>query len=93
MPQATRWSRFRSSRGPPDAPNTPSAPVTISVRNAKGKLLATHVYAPGYILVPKGEQVLLPLWVHDIACAGKITIEASYRAQRTRATMTFDCGE
>lgn len=44
----------------PDAPNTPSAPVTIGVRNAKGKLLASRVFAPGYIFVPQGEQVLLP---------------------------------
>lgn len=76
-----------------DAPNTPTDPVTLSVRNAKGKVLASHVFAPGYVFVPQGEQVLLPLWVHDIACAGKITITASYRTQTTRATMTFDCGE
>lgn len=76
-----------------DAPNTPTGPVTLSVRNAKGKVLASHVFAPGYVFVPQGEQVLLPLWVHDIACAGNITIVASYRAQTTRATMNFDCGE
>lgn len=76
-----------------DAPNTPSSQVTFTVRGARGKVLASHVYAPDYVFVPQGGQVLLPLWVHDIACADKITIEARYRRQTTRATLNFDCGE
>ena len=66
-------------------------PLTIAVRNAKGKVLASRTFT--FISIPYKDPVWSPLWVSDIACASKLTATANWGKQRKAAAVTFSCGE
>jgi hypothetical protein len=68
-------------------------PLTISVRNQAGKLLAERRFARDSILVPYTGQSYARLWVNNLQCAGRITITARYGAVVRTVRLNFDCGE
>lgn len=68
-------------------------PLTISARNAAGKLLGSRTFPAGMVMVPYAGMTFARLWLNDVQCAGRIGIEAIYGAQKKRALMNFACGE
>ena len=66
-------------------------PLTLAVRNAAGKVLATKTSK--YQLVPYQGQTYVSLWLNDAQCAGKITVTATFGKQTKRAAFSLDCGE
>jgi hypothetical protein len=67
--------------------------LTITVRNAAGRTLATRRYPAGSILLPVTGRSFAALWVNNLQCAGRIVIEARYAATVQRASLNFACGE
>jgi hypothetical protein len=72
----------------PDAITTQT--LSVTVRKAGGKVLATHAF-PGLIL--SHGRVVKSILLHDAACAGPVTIEAVYGAQRKVTKLDLACGE
>lgn len=66
-------------------------PLTLTVRNAAGKMLASVTRT--YHLVPYKDQTYVALWLSDSPCVGKITVTATYAKQVRRAVYSLDCGE
>ncbi len=68
-----------------------TVPVTLTARNEAGRVLATRTWRS--ILIGQSGQTVLPLFLANTACGGKITIEAQMGAARKRTTVSMDCGE
>lgn len=67
------------------------APVSVVVRDAKGKLLGSRRW--NHFLTSDRGVVVLPLWVNDATCAGEITIEGRFQSTVKRARLQMHCGE
>lgn len=67
------------------------APVSIIVRDAKGKLLGSRKW--DHFLTSDRGVVVLPLWLNDATCAGELAIEARFQATVKRAKLHMECGE
>jgi hypothetical protein len=79
-------------RGSDMAAFAPDA-LTISVRNAGGAVLGQRRYPRDSILVPYAGQAYARLWINDIQCAGKLTVEVRYGRTVRSAKLDFACGE
>ena len=66
-------------------------PLTISVRDRRGRVLATRTIS--FISIPYRDPVWSPLWVPDVQCAGPIVATARWGKQVRTARLSFDCGE
>ena len=80
-------------RMPPgsDMGENSEVPLTLTVRNAAGKLLGARTF--DFISIPYAQPVWSPLWISGIQCAGKITATAIWGKQRKSTSVTFSCGE
>ena len=76
-------------RVPGDEANL-TQPVTLTAIDAHGKVLAKRTVA-FYLTSSTGAN--LPLWVRDVACAGRVTFTARVGTIERKAVMNFDCGE
>ena len=66
-------------------------PLDIWVTNKAGKVLARR--RVGNMLLPREGALHNPLWLQDVACAGKLTFHAKFRKQTRTASLSLDCGE
>lgn len=66
-------------------------PLEIWVTDRTGKTLAKRTVA--YLLVPYRGAVHNALWLRDVGCAGKLTLNARFRKQLKTASLALDCGE
>lgn len=66
-------------------------PLEIRVTDKTGKTLASRRLA--YMLLPAEGALHNPLWLRDVGCAGKLTIQARFRKQVKTASLALDCGE
>jgi hypothetical protein len=65
-------------------------PLVLVAKGPGGKVLAQRKF--GYRLLEHGRFVAA-LFLPDAACAGKVTIQVSYGAQRSATSVNLDCGE
>jgi hypothetical protein len=65
-------------------------PLIVTVRGRGGRVLAQRRFEG--ILVT-GRRAVRFMQVNDVGCAGPVTIEAVYGAQRRTARLNFACGE
>lgn len=65
-------------------------PVTLIVKDDKGKVLGKRVFEMAFI---KNRQVVQSLFLTNISCAGNMKIEATYLKQKKTATVAMNCGE
>lgn len=72
-----------------DEENAPR-PLVVTVRGRGGRVLAQRSF--GGMLFTGGRSVHF-LQVRDVSCAGDVTIEATYGAQRRSERLSFSCGE
>ena len=80
------WVTLRSATA---EANTPRA-VTLTVRGRGGRVLARRVF-DGVLI--SGGRAARALLVPEIGCAGPVSIEAAYGAQRLISRLDFACGE
>lgn len=80
-------------RMPPgrDMGENSDVPLTITVRNRAGKVIASRRFA--WLSIPYKDPVWSALWVSGIQCAGPLAIEAAWGGQKRAAKVSFDCGE
>lgn len=74
-----------------DMGESSETPLTITVRNKAGKLLASRTFK--FISIPYQAPVWSPLWVSDVQCAGAIVATAVWGKQSRKAAISLDCGE
>lgn len=80
------WVTLRSAS--PQA--LPARPLVVTVRGRGGRVLARRSFDGVFISGGHASRALL---VPEISCAGPVTIEAVYGAQRLTSTVDFACGE
>jgi len=66
-------------------------PVLMTATTANGKLLAWRTVR--HVLTSEAGRVVLPLWVSEVACAGRVLFVARYGAMTRSVTLNFACGE
>ncbi|VWX52222.1 hypothetical protein [Novosphingobium sp. 9U] len=66
-------------------------PLEIWVTDKAGKTLARRSIAN--LLVPYRGALHNALWLRDVGCAGKLTLQARFRKQVKIASLALDCGE
>lgn len=66
-------------------------PLIITAWDRKGKVIGRR--SVNSILVPYQGTVSTALWLPDVTCIGKLSIEARFGNQVRRETVSLDCGE
>ena len=66
-------------------------PVLMTATTARGKLLARRTMR--HVLTSEAGNVVLPLWVPDVGCAGRVLFVARYGAMKKSVALNFACGE
>ncbi len=66
-------------------------PLTLRATDAKGKVLASRTVTN--TLTGEAGRVVVPLWVRDVGCAGRVVFSAQFGASRRTVTLDFNCGE
>lgn len=66
-------------------------PVLLTATTAKGKLLARRMVS--HVLTSEDGKVVLPLWVPDVGCAGRVLFVARSGSEMKKVALDFACGE
>ncbi|OHB30102.1 MAG: hypothetical protein A2790_05010 [Phenylobacterium sp. RIFCSPHIGHO2_01_FULL_69_31] len=66
-------------------------PLKLTVRNARGRVLASKTIAT--TLTSTTGRAVKGLWLSEVGCAGSLTFEARLGASRKQATIDLRCGE
>ena len=66
-------------------------PLLMTATTASGKLLARRTVR--HVLTSEAGKVVLPLWVPDVGCAGRVLFVARYGVTTKSVTLNFACGE
>ncbi len=66
-------------------------PLTIKATDEKGKVLGTRTFKN--MLTGVGGSITLALWLNDVTCAGKVTVQARFAGQLKSAVLEMYCGE
>ena len=65
-------------------------PLHLTVRGPQGRVLVSRTFNDVFMT---GGRVVRSVMVQNIACAGRVTIEARLGAQRRTSAVNFECGE
>lgn len=76
---------------PEDNEQNIDGPLTIKATDARGKVLGSRTFKN--MLTGVGGSTTLPLWLNDVTCAGRVTVEARFAGKTKTAVLEMDCGE
>jgi hypothetical protein len=68
-------------------------PLSIVVRNAKGKVLGQRRIPGPDLLLSDGGRVWKPLWLSNVGCAGTVKVTATLGRSARTSSVALDCGE
>ena len=66
-------------------------PLEVWVTDPKGKVLGRRKFDG--VLAPEGGKVRNPLWLNEVACAGKLTLHARFKRREITDALGLYCGE